>query len=208
MPASPGTVVYRILAGPSSRRICQRVMAGKIRSIGSAAESNNRPPGRFVLPVVTLRRVGVQMEPGPPGSFSKSPKSFAHSSEAGTRYGLLSMSTVGGAGRIRVLGERFDAATAFAGEAHRHQVRKGTSTPYISHLLGVASLVLEYGGTEQEAIAGLLHDCVEDCWHRIQGVDSPAIRRRCARDRSWMLRCRRSVRPTEAGVEAAQRRIS
>jgi GTP pyrophosphokinase len=73
------------------------------------------------------------------------------------------MSTVGEAGRTGVLGERFDAAVAFAGEAHRHQVRKGTSTPYVSHLLGVASLVLEYGGTEQQAIAGLLHDCVEDC---------------------------------------------
>lgn len=44
-------------------------MAGEIRSIGSAAESNNRPAGRFVLPVVTLRGAGVQMEPGSPGSF-------------------------------------------------------------------------------------------------------------------------------------------
>lgn len=43
------------------------------------------------------------------------------------------------------------------------RVRKGTRTPYISHLLSVASLVLEYGGTEHQAIGGLLHDCVEDC---------------------------------------------
>jgi (p)ppGpp synthase/HD superfamily hydrolase len=45
---------------------------------------------------------------------------------------------------------------------HRSQARKGTSLPYISHLLGVASLVLEDGGSEDEAIAALLHDAVED----------------------------------------------
>ena len=50
------------------------------------------------------------------------------------------------AGRTGVLGERFDAAVAFACEAHRHQVRKITSTPYVSHFLGAASLVLEHGG--------------------------------------------------------------
>jgi len=42
------------------------------------------------------------------------------------------------------------------------QVRKGTNIPYVAHLLGVASLVLEYGGGEDEAIAALLHDAVED----------------------------------------------
>ena len=45
---------------------------------------------------------------------------------------------------------------------HRKQTRKGTDVPYAAHLLGVASLVLEGGGTQREAIAALLHDAVED----------------------------------------------
>jgi hypothetical protein len=60
------------------------------------------------------------------------------------------------------LGPRFDRALAFARELHSEQVRKGTEIPYIAHLLGVTSLVLEDGGSENEAIAALLHDAVED----------------------------------------------
>jgi len=60
------------------------------------------------------------------------------------------------------LGPRFDRAFALARELHANQVRKGTQIPYISHLMGVASLVLEDGGDEDEAIAALLHDAVED----------------------------------------------
>jgi GTP pyrophosphokinase len=61
-----------------------------------------------------------------------------------------------------VLGERYGEALVFAHELHREQRRKGTGAPYISHLLSVSSLVLEYGGDEDEAIAALLHDAVED----------------------------------------------
>lgn len=61
-----------------------------------------------------------------------------------------------------ILGDRFERALLYASEAHRCQNRKGTELPYISHLLGVASLVLEDGGDEDEAIAALLHDVVED----------------------------------------------
>lgn len=61
-----------------------------------------------------------------------------------------------------MLSDRFTQALILATELHSTQVRKGTSTPYISHLLGVASLVLEHGGDEDEAIAALLHDAVED----------------------------------------------
>ena len=61
-----------------------------------------------------------------------------------------------------MLGERFDDAILYAVEAHRDQRRKGTGVPYASHLLGVASLVLEEGGDEDQAIAALLHDVVED----------------------------------------------
>jgi (p)ppGpp synthase/HD superfamily hydrolase len=57
---------------------------------------------------------------------------------------------------------RFDAALAMAGELHRFQLRKGTTVPYLAHLLGVCATVLEHGGGEDEAIAALLHDAVED----------------------------------------------
>ena len=57
---------------------------------------------------------------------------------------------------------RFEAALVFASELHRTQFRKTTRTPYIGHLLGVAAIVLEHGGGENEAIAALLHDAVED----------------------------------------------
>ena len=61
------------------------------------------------------------------------------------------------------LSKRFDEAFLYAHEAHRDQRRKKTDRPYISHLMGVASLVLQYGGDEEQAIAALLHDVVEDC---------------------------------------------
>jgi (p)ppGpp synthase/HD superfamily hydrolase len=57
---------------------------------------------------------------------------------------------------------RFDDALAYAAELHRAQERKGSGIPYVGHLLSVASLVIEGGGTEDQAIAGLLHDAVED----------------------------------------------
>lgn len=58
--------------------------------------------------------------------------------------------------------ERFDTALVFASRVHQGQLRKGTDVPYIAHVLGVASLALEYGATEDEAIGALLHDAVED----------------------------------------------
>jgi GTP pyrophosphokinase len=60
------------------------------------------------------------------------------------------------------LSDRFNDALDYAATLHRTQARKGAQIPYVSHLLGVASLVLEHGGTEDEAIAGLLHDAIED----------------------------------------------
>ena len=61
------------------------------------------------------------------------------------------------------LGHRFEQALLFACRKHASQMKKGTDVPYISHLLGVAGLVLEAGGDEDLAIAALLHDVVEDC---------------------------------------------
>jgi (p)ppGpp synthase/HD superfamily hydrolase len=62
-----------------------------------------------------------------------------------------------------LLTRRFDEALLYASKMHRTQLRKDTAIPYFSHPLGVASLVLEHGGNEDEAIAALLHDVVEDC---------------------------------------------
>lgn len=61
------------------------------------------------------------------------------------------------------LGPRFERALLFAARKHSGQTRRGTTTPYIAHLLSVAGLVLEAGGDEDLAIAALLHDVVEDC---------------------------------------------
>ena len=60
------------------------------------------------------------------------------------------------------LSVRFEEALTFAARLHATQHRKGTAIPYIAHLLAVASLVLTHGGDEDEAIAALLHDAVED----------------------------------------------
>lgn len=61
-----------------------------------------------------------------------------------------------------VLTSRFEEALAFAASVHAHDLRKGTSIPYVAHLLGVCALALLDGGDEDEAIAALLHDALED----------------------------------------------
>ena len=60
------------------------------------------------------------------------------------------------------LTSRFEEALAFAARLHREQPRKGSNVPYVSHLLAVSSLVIEQGGDEDQAIAALLHDAIED----------------------------------------------
>jgi len=60
------------------------------------------------------------------------------------------------------LTDKFVDAVAYATNLHLHQTRKGSGVPYVGHLLGVCSLVLEEGGSEDEAIAALLHDAGED----------------------------------------------
>jgi len=57
---------------------------------------------------------------------------------------------------------RFDAAFIYAHEVHADHTRKGNGAPYLGHLMGVASIVIDDGGTEDEAIAALLHDAPED----------------------------------------------
>lgn len=69
------------------------------------------------------------------------------------------------------LSVRFDEAIAFASELHREQLRKVGRVPYLSHLLRVAGLALDFGASEDVAIAALLHDAVEDCG----GMETEAI---------------------------------
>jgi GTP pyrophosphokinase len=64
--------------------------------------------------------------------------------------------------RSSTLGRRFEEAVVYALHIHAAQTRKGTPTPYIAHLLGVAALVLEGGADEDVVIAALLHDAAED----------------------------------------------
>src|SRR5215831_18417934 len=61
------------------------------------------------------------------------------------------------------LSQKFEEALVYANRMHCDQTRKKTGVPYIGHILGVASITLEYGGDETEAIGALLHDVVEDC---------------------------------------------
>ncbi len=60
------------------------------------------------------------------------------------------------------LTSRFEEAVVYATRLHAGQLRKGTAIPYVAHLLSVASIALAHGANEDEAIAALLHDAVED----------------------------------------------
>jgi (p)ppGpp synthase/HD superfamily hydrolase len=64
--------------------------------------------------------------------------------------------------RLKPLSIRFDHALLFASQVHRNQDRKKSGIPYLSHLMGVAAIVLDYGGDEDMGIAALLHDAAED----------------------------------------------
>jgi (p)ppGpp synthase/HD superfamily hydrolase len=57
---------------------------------------------------------------------------------------------------------RFSEALAFAFQVHSAQRRKGSDVPYVAHLMSVAAIALEHGASEDEAIAALLHDAIED----------------------------------------------
>jgi (p)ppGpp synthase/HD superfamily hydrolase len=83
------------------------------------------------------------------------------------------------------LGPRFDHALVYASIVHGGQRRKGTKVPYVAHLLGTCALVLEDGGSEDEAIAALLHDAVEDQGGKDRLRD---IRRRFGREVAEIVR--------------------
>lgn len=102
--------------------------------------------------------------------------------------------------------DRLTDAVSFAAHLHRHQLRKGTGTPYLGHLLAVCAQVMEAGGTEDECIAALLHDAVEDqggaeTAERILTRFGPAVAiivEGCSEDRGqgagWAKRKRAAIR--------------
>ena len=93
------------------------------------------------------------------------------------------------------LTDRFVTAVLYATTMHRKQSRKSTTNPYICHPLGVASLVLEVGGDEDQAIAALLHDVAEDCGGEPRLVD---IQRMFGERVALIVRgCSDSLVPTE-----------
>ncbi len=61
------------------------------------------------------------------------------------------------------LSENYERALLYGLRAHEGQYRKGNRAPYFSHPMAVSSYVMEYGGDEEQAIAALLHDTIEDC---------------------------------------------
>ncbi len=75
------------------------------------------------------------------------------------------------------LSPRFSEALVLAADLHRHQARKGSGITYISHLLAVASIALEFGADEDEAIAALLHDAIEDAPAELGDERTTVVRR-------------------------------
>ena len=95
---------------------------------------------------------------------------------------------------------RYGDALAWADALHRDQQRKGKAVPYISHLIAVSGLVWEDGGTEDQAIAGLLHDAIEDAG---QSHGSIAERERRSRHRARLHRHQRGGTGRREGAVAA-----
>lgn len=75
------------------------------------------------------------------------------------------------------LGKRFTRALGLAVEWHGAQTRKGVDIPYMSHLMTVSSLVMEHGGNEDEAIAALFHDAIEDAPDAVEAARREALMR-------------------------------
>src|SRR3954468_8260304 len=103
-----------------------------------------------------------------------------------------------------LLSDNFDRALLLATDHHRRQLRKGTTIPYVSHLLSVSALVLEMGGSETEAIGALLHDAVED-------GGGPAmlerIRREFGDDAARIVEPTPTATPSQAALVPAQVRV-
>ena len=70
---------------------------------------------------------------------------------------------------------KLSPALALAIEAHQGQIRKSTTIPYISHPMAVASIALEFGASENQAIAALLHDAIEDGGNKYANIIKPNL---------------------------------
>ncbi|APD49170.1 phosphohydrolase [Synechococcus sp. SynAce01] len=116
--------------------------------------------------------------------------------------------------------ERYTAALSWATQLHRFQTRKGKTVPYISHLIAVSGLVWEDGGSENEAIAALLHDAIEDAGQTYDsiaaafGVEVAGIVRDCTdtseglsgdNKEPWLLRKTRYLASLERKPESSLR---
>jgi (p)ppGpp synthase/HD superfamily hydrolase len=96
-----------------------------------------------------------------------------------------------------MLTERLNIALSIALQAHPGETRKGTRIPYVSHLLAVAAIALEHGADEDQAMAALLHDAIEDGGARY----APLIRQQCGDRVADMVEgCTDGV-PNEKGVK-------
>src|SRR3546814_9381269 len=108
---------------------------------------------------------GSSQEPHPPSSRVDGP---THAKGQGQGHHMTAFT------------DRLSRAVDYARIAHARQVRKGTHVPYLRHVLGVAALVVEYGGNEDQAIAGLLHDTIEDHGQAHEAMILPLL------DHAWL----------------------
>ena len=93
--------------------------------------------------------------------------------------------------------QRYTDALGWAAELHRGQRRKGKPVPYIAHLIAVSALVWEDGGSENQAIAGLLHDAIEDA-----GQSQASIAARFGEEvAAIVVDCTDTAGPVEPGAE-------
>ena len=76
------------------------------------------------------------------------------------------------------LGNRFARALSLAVEWHGAQTRKGVPIPYMSHLMTVSSIVMEHGGNQDEAIAALFHDAIEDAPNAMEAAKREVLMRK------------------------------
>lgn len=104
-----------------------------------------------------------------------------------------------------MLSARFTQALDYAREAHATQTRKGTAIPYLSHLLGVSALVLDFGGDEEQAIAGLLHDVIEDCGAKHEAIVRERFGERVA---SIVLACTDSTEEAKSMLDTQAAKLA
>jgi len=101
------------------------------------------------------------------------------------------------------LGKRFTRALSLAVEWHGAQTRKGVDIPYMSHLMSVSAIVMEHGGSEDEAIAALFHDALEDAPDAVEAANQEALMRKEFGDTvaEIVLGCS-DGKPNDGGVKA------